>query len=136
MRFKHRQSDRLPEINLTPMLNVMMGILAFFVMVTMMLTTEQGVQVQLPNNPDSIAPPPGERPEPLLVKLNAQGILLNDQPATQAQLQQAMQIYLASHSEGGVVLQAAPEIPYEQVLQLLGEMKDTGGNRVSLAIDD
>ncbi|PSB68311.1 biopolymer transporter ExbD, partial [filamentous cyanobacterium CCP1] len=43
MRFKHRQQSQLPEVNLIPMLNVMMGILAFFVMITMMLTTQQGV---------------------------------------------------------------------------------------------
>jgi len=27
-------------------------------------------------------------------------------------------------------------LPYEKVLQLLGKMRDLGGDRVSLAIDD
>lgn len=137
MRFKHRQpNDKLPEINLIPMLNVMMGILAFFVMVTMMLTTEQGVQVQLPNDPKTNASPPANLPDPLLVKLDLQGISFKDQPVTQEQLKQQMQVHLASHAAGFVVLQADPEVPYEQVLQLLGEMKDVGGDRVSLAIDE
>lgn len=137
MRFKHRQpNDKLPEINLTPMLNVMMGILAFFVMVTMMLTTEQGVQVQLPNAPNTNTFPPEELPDPLLVKLDLQGISLQNQPVTSEQLKQQMQVFLASQSRGFVVLQANPEVPYEQVIQLLGEMKDIGGDRVSLAIDE
>lgn len=137
MRFKYRQpNDKLPEINLIPMLNVMMGILAFFVMVTMMLTTEQGVQVQLPNAPNTTTSPPAELADPLLVKLDLQGISFQDQPVTSEQLKQQMQVFLASHAEGFIVLQANPEVPYEQVIQLLGEMKDVGGDRVSLAIDE
>lgn len=136
MRFKHQQQyDKLPEINLTPMLNVMMGILAFFVMITMMLTTQQGVQVQLPNSPET-SPPLSDPPEPLLVTLNNQGIVLADQPMTEAQLQQQMQRYLAENLEGFVVLQSEPDVPYEHVIQLLGKMKDVGGDRISLSIDE
>lgn len=136
MRFKHQQQyDKLPEINLTPMLNVMMGILAFFVMITMMLTTQQGVQVQLPNSPET-SPPLSDPSEPLLVTLNNQGIVLADQPMTEAQLQQQMQRYLAENLEGFVVLQSEPDVPYEHVIQLLGKMKDVGGDRVSLSIDE
>jgi biopolymer transport protein ExbD len=137
MRFKQRQQQAsLPEINLIPMLNVMMGILAFFVMVTMMLTTQQGVEVQLPGNPDAAAPPPTDVPDPLVVTLELQGISLEDQSITTAQLSQQMEAYLATYKTGIVVLQADPEVPYEQVVQLLGDMKDIGGDRVSLAIDE
>ncbi|WAL61669.1 ExbD/TolR family protein [Thermocoleostomius sinensis] len=137
MRFKQRpQQAALPEINLIPMLNVMMGILAFFVMVTMMLTTQQGVEVQLPGAPDAATPPPTDTPDPLVVTLTLQGIALEDQPVTNAQLTQAMQRYLETYRTGIVVLQADPNVPYEQVVQQLGVMKDIGGNRVSLAIDE
>lgn len=136
VRFRNRQQgSQLPEVNLVPMMDVLMTVLTFFIIISMLLTTEQGVQVQLPNNPDTATPPPSVLPDPLLVKLNAQGILLNDRPASREQLQQQMQVYLSTHTQGFVVLQADPEIPYEQVIQLLGEMKDIGGDRVSLAID-
>lgn len=137
MRFKHRQrNDRLPEVNLVPMMDVLMTVLTFFIIVSMMLTMQQGVQVQLPNNLDVATPPPGELPDPLLVKLNSQSILSNDRPVTQEQLKQQMQAYLARYSQGVVVLQADPNVAYEQVIQLLGEMKDIGGDRVTLAIDE
>lgn len=113
-----------------------MTVLTFFIIISMLLTSEQGVQVQLPNNPDTATPPPSDLPDPLLVKLSTQGISLNGRPASRKQLQQQMQTYLTGNTEGFVVLQAAPEIPYEQVIQLLGEMKDVGGDRVSLAIDE
>jgi biopolymer transport protein ExbD len=47
MRFKQEQSSKLPQVDLIPMLNVMMGILAFFVMITMSLGSEQLIEVQL-----------------------------------------------------------------------------------------
>ncbi|NJO72485.1 MAG: biopolymer transporter ExbD [Leptolyngbyaceae cyanobacterium RM1_406_9] len=135
MRFKDRhQTSQLPEIELTPMLNVMMGILAFFVMITMSLTAQQSVDIQLPNSAESASQTAS--PELLVVKLTQQGqILLNDQPATRSQLAPQMQQYLGSNQEGFVILTADRQIPYEQVVQLLGEMREIGGDRVSLAID-
>jgi biopolymer transport protein ExbD len=46
-----------------------------------------------------------------------------------------MQQYLGSNREGFVILTADRQIPYEQVVQLLGEMREIGGDRVSLAVD-
>jgi biopolymer transport protein ExbD len=135
MRFKDRhQTSQLPEIELTPMLNVMMGILAFFVMITMSLTAQQSVDIQLPDSAESASQ--AAAPDPLVVKLTQQGqILLNDQPATRGQLAPQMQQYLGSNREGFVILTADRQIPYEQVVQLLGEMREIGGDRVSLAVD-
>lgn len=116
------------------MLNVMMGILAFFVMITMSLTAQQSVDIQLPDSAESA--PQTAAPDPLVVKLTQQGqILLNDQPATHSQLAPQMQQYLGSNREGFVILTADRQIPYEQVVQLLGEMREIGGDRVSLAVD-
>lgn len=116
------------------MLNVMMGILAFFVMITMSLTAQQSVDIQLPNSAESA--PQTTAPDPLVVKLTQQGqILLNDQPATRSQLAPQMQQYLGNNQEGFVILTAERQIPYEQVVQLLGEMREIGGDRVSLAVD-
>ncbi|WP_416667399.1 ExbD/TolR family protein [Egbenema bharatensis] len=136
MRFKHqRQAASIPEVNLTPMLNVMMGILAFFVMITMLLTAQEGVQVELPGNPDTAPSPPPDIPEPLIVNLTTQGILLNQQPIADTQLEEQMQLYLAANPEGTIALQPELDVPYDRVLQLLSQMSAIGGEQVSLAID-
>ncbi|MBD2464507.1 biopolymer transporter ExbD [Oscillatoria sp. FACHB-1407] len=136
MRFRDRnKNSQMLEIELTPMLNVMMGILAFFVMITMTLTVEQGVEVELPNSAEN-APPTTAEPDPLIVQLDAQGqLLLNNQPFTEDQLSPQIQAYLTSNRAGFVVLQASPDLPYEQVIRLLGDLKEIGGDRVSLAIE-
>ena len=136
MRFKsQRQSSSIPTIDLIPMLNVIMGVLAFFVMTSMMLATQEGVDVQLPSSESEITQP-GIIPEPLVAQLKPQGqILLGNQPVSKEQLFGQMQAYLGQNPKGAVLLQADNKIPYEQVIQLLGEMRDVGGDRVSLAIE-
>ncbi|MEO1209771.1 MAG: biopolymer transporter ExbD [Cyanobacteria bacterium J06638_20] len=136
MRFKNRvQSGKMPQVNLIPMLNVMMGILAFFVMITMMLTNEQGVEVQLPAGEN--APPPDDEPPPVLVvELNAQGqFFVEEEPFEQQQLESQLRLFLRRDEEAFVVLQADETLPYERVLQTLAELKAIGGDRVSLGIE-
>jgi biopolymer transport protein ExbD len=134
MRFKHRQQNSLPELNLVPMLDVLMTVLTFFIVISMTLTMEKGVEVELPNSEDSGTP--AAAPTPLVVKMNPQNeILLNAQSSTEEQLPAQIQSYLANNPKGFVVLQADPQLPYEQVVQMLGDMKKIGGDRVSLAIE-
>ncbi len=134
MRFKtQRQDSSIPSVDLIPMLNVIMGVLAFFVMTSMMLATEQGVDVQLPSSEGSATEQ--NSPEPLIAEVNRQGqILLGNQPISKEQLVQQMQAYLGKNPKGAVLLKADPKLPYDQVVQLLGEMRNVGGDRVSLAI--
>lgn len=135
MQFKSQQQDsKLPEINVIPMLTVMMGTLAFFVIVTVLFTTQQGVDVTLPGIEGSTTQE--ATPDPLVVELNQQGkILLGSQPMGRDQLAQQIRAYLERNPKGAVLLKADSGLPYEQVVQLLGEMRNTGGDRVSLAID-
>lgn len=117
------------------MLNVIMGVLAFFVMTSMLLTTQEGVNVQLPNTENSQTQPP-EKPTPLIVQLKPQGqLIIGNQSVSQEQLFEQIQIYLSQNPQGAVFLQADSQLPYEQVIQVLAQMRDVGGDRVSLAID-
>lgn len=136
MRFKHqRHESRTPVLNLVPMLDVLMTVLTFFIVVSMTLTLQTGVDIDLPSK-DNVALPE-KTPEPLVVKLDAQGQLaVNAQPLGSDQLQSLLQTYLRANPKGTVVLQANQQLPYEKVVQLLTEMKAVGGDRVSLAVDE
>lgn len=133
MRFK--QQVKPPELNLVPMLDVLMTVLTFFIVVSMTLTLDSGVEVELPNSEDANLPPTAT-PDPLIVRLDPQGqLFIGDRPSAPNVLASQMQIYLSSNKEGFVVLQADPDLPYQQVVQVLGDMKEIGGDRVSLAIE-
>ncbi|WNZ43668.1 biopolymer transporter ExbD [Leptolyngbya boryana CZ1] len=124
----------MPEINLVPMMDVIMTILTFFIIVSMTLTNFQSVDVALPTARSGVN---RERPiEPMIVGLNQQQqILLEGSPATREQLAQAIQNYLAQNPKGSVVLKADQRLPYQQVIQVLATLKEVGGDRVSLAIE-
>lgn len=135
MRSKARQrGTSMPEINLVPMMDVIMTILTFFIIVSMTLTNFQSVDVALPTAQSGVN---RERPiEPMIVGLNQQQqILLQGSPATREQLAQAIQNYLAQNPKGSVVLKADQRLPYQQVIQVLATLKEVGGDRVSLAIE-
>ncbi len=135
MRFKSQQKkSEMPEVNLVPMMDVLMTILTFFIIIAMTLTTQQTVNVTLPSaNAGAVEL---KEPDPLIIGLNLQGeILLDSKTVSQAELSQRMQSYLVQNPKGAVILKAADKIPYEQVVKLLGTMRDVGGDRVSLAIE-
>jgi biopolymer transport protein ExbD len=70
------------------------------------------------------------------VSLNEQEqIFLGNQSISEAQLDQPIKTYLQQNPEGSVLLRADKKLAYEKVVQLLGKMRDIGGDRVSLAID-
>ena len=136
MRFKSKQkSSQMPEINLVPMMDVIMTILTFFIIVSMTLTNQQNaVNVTLPSVGKGLSEQ--KIPDPLVVSINQQGeLFLGKQQITEAQLAQPMQAYLQQHPEGAVVLNADRKLPYEEVVKVLGKMRDIGGDRVSLAIE-
>lgn len=136
MRFKSQQkSSQMPEVNLVPMMDVIMTVLTFFIIVSMTLRSEQGtVNVTLPSAGAGVSNQ--NTPDPLVVSLNEQEqIFLGNEPISDAQLAQSIKAYLQQNSQGSVLLRADKKLAYEKVVQLLGKMRDIGGDRVSLAID-
>ena len=138
MRFKRLQQDaKLPEVNLIPMLNVMMGVLAFFVTITMTLSAQLMLEMQLPSDADDVPPEAlAAFPDPLIVEMNRQEqLFIKDRPASLEQLQQEIQIYLQKNPKGSVFLKPDRQLSYETVMKILGEMEAVGRDRVSLAIE-
>lgn len=137
MRFRESNNTPSPQVDLIPMLTVMMGVLAFFVVVTITLGDEQLVDMQLPPAQPEDQPPPQLTAEPFIVELNqGGGILLNNQPIDKESMKAQMESYLDQKSDNAVYLLPNRDLPYEEVMQFLGEMRAIGGDRVSLAIEE
>ncbi|WAL61668.1 ExbD/TolR family protein [Thermocoleostomius sinensis] len=139
MRFKHRQQGSdLPEVNLVPMMDVLMTVLTFFIIVSMTLRGQQLANVRLPET-DGAGGVPAEETEAtvtLVVGLNAENeILINNQPVTTTQLTQQIQQFLSENPQGMVLLKADRGLRFSQVSQVLKTMRDIGGSQVSLAFD-
>lgn len=138
MRFKHRPRSQLPEMNLVPMMDVLLTVLTFFIIVSMTLRGQQLSNVRLPQTGDvgSETTKTEEEDVTLVVGLNTnKEILLDNQPVTVEQLHQRIQDFLLENPEGTVILKADRGLTFSDVTSLLKTMRDVGGNRVSLAFD-
>jgi biopolymer transport protein ExbD len=117
------------------MLDVLMTVLTFFIIVSMTLAIDKTMEVQLPSNASPTPSPSQKEPDPLVVEMTKQGLTIKDQPVTPPQLMPQVKTYLVQNPKGFAVLRADPQVPYEQVIRVLGEMQSVGGDRVSLALD-
>jgi biopolymer transport protein ExbD len=135
MRFKQQQQSKLPQVDLIPMLNVMMGILAFFVMITMTLGSEQLIDVQLPPEQTEDEPPPLPDDPFIVAMVGTNQVELNGQPIEVEALKAQMVAYLSQDPDNVVFILPDYDLPYEQVMQFLGAMRAVGGDQVSLAIE-
>ncbi|MDY6937385.1 MAG: biopolymer transporter ExbD [Cyanobacteriota bacterium] len=141
MRFQDKNElGEIPEVDITPMLNVIMVVLAFFVIVSTTLTGEpETVQVNLPSESDSEPaeeePDDSEPPPVLRANVDAEGgITLDERPYSKEEMLAIVPAFLENNPESSVYLIPDPELPYEQVIQLLAAMRDVGGDRISLAV--
>lgn len=137
MRFKSQRSNQeLPEVNLVPMMDVLMVVLTFFIIVSMTLTGQQIANVQIPQTDGAGVKKSNEDKPALAIGLTADNeIVFEDEPIDATQLATAMQEFLIENPEGVVLLKADRELDYSEVVQLLKTMRDIGGDRVSLAIE-
>jgi len=150
MRFRHRQMrwpkagrrpSQVPEVNLVPMMDVLMTVLTFFIIISMSLTGQQLLNnVHLPQilgeADELVEDKTNVRLEALIVGLDASGaLLLDNEPVAFSQVAQRIRTYFQDHPDGRVILKADRSLSYEQVATLLTDLRDIGGNRVSLAVE-
>ena len=134
-----RKESKIPTIDLVPMLTVMMGVLAFFVVIAVSLGSEQLIEVELPPEQTEDIPPDQlpSADEIFIVEMDEdQEMSLNGQPIDSNQLALEIDNYLTQNPSKTVYLVPDQELPYENVMQFLGDMRAVGGDRVSLALED
>jgi len=138
MRRRRTPASKIPEVNLVPMMDVLMTVLTFFIIISMTLTGRQLIGIDIP---DDVAGVDEEvdaevQAESLIIGLNSNGeILFEDQTISFQQLTQRIRTYFAENPEGNLILKADKELPYNEVAVFLTDLRDIGGNRVSLAVE-
>jgi len=135
MRRRSRNAQGTPEVNLVPMLDVLMTVLTFFIIISMTLTGQQLPNLTLPLGGDASEPDQSDgETKSLIVGLdNDNQLLINQQPVSRSELSTEIQLYLSQNSEGMVVLKADQDLPYDEVVEVLRMLRDIGGDRVGLA---
>ena len=128
---RRRRRSPMAEINVTPMVDVMLVLLIIFMVTAPLLTA--GVQVDLP---ESKAAALEQDQQPVSISLDASGaVFVDDAPvAADALPARLQQLVASSREEGGprIYLRADRGLDYGRVMQLMGEMNRAGLRRVAL----
>jgi biopolymer transport protein ExbD len=137
MRVKRRRGDSgVPEVNLVPMMDVMMSVLTFFIIISMSMSGLNIVNVKVPLLGDGAAVVERKEPKKLIFGLTQQGkLLLENRELSNDQMAQEMVKFLDENADGIVILKADSKLTYDKVEDLLKLMRDVGGDRVSLAVE-
>ncbi len=128
-----RRGRRSPmsEINVTPMVDVMLVLLIIFMVTAPLLAT--GVQVDLP---ETKAAPLDQDREPIAISIDASGtVFVDEAPVPEETLGARLQQVAASSSEDGgprIFLRADRALDYGRVMTVMGESNRAGLRRVSL----
>jgi TolR protein len=118
----------LAEINVTPMVDVMLVLLVIFMVTAPLLTV--GVPVDLPK---TTAAKLTEPKKPIVVSINREDALfIGNQPVAKADLAGRLEALAAADPDRIVYVRGDRTVPYGRLMDLLGVVNTAGFTRVSL----
>ena len=118
----------LAEINVTPLVDVMLVLLIIFMVTAPLMTS--GVPVDLPK---ANAQPINNDSEPLTVSLNAEGkIFLQDQEVSAEDLVPKLQAIAKNNPERRIFVRGDKDIAYGKIMQVMGTIAQGGFTKVAL----
>jgi biopolymer transport protein ExbD len=118
----------MAEINVTPMVDVMLVLLIIFMVTAPLMMAQLPIEL-----PKSSAQDLGKPPEPLIVGLDAQGnFYVGGDQVSEADLPAKLQGIAQNNPDQIVYVRADKGIPYGQVIGLLSTVGKAGFYKISL----
>lgn len=128
---RQRRAQPFCEINITPMVDVMLVLLVIFMVAAPMMTT--GVTVDLPQ---AKATPVQGQDEPLSISVRADGkIYLQETPVTIKNLQAKLKAITGEKRDIRIFVRGDKTIDYGRMIQVVTEINTAGFNKVALITD-
>ena len=122
----------MAEINVTPMVDVMLVLLIIFMVAAPLLTV--GVPVELPKTAATALP--SETEEPLTLTIAADGaVSIQNTEVSRDELVARLRAIAAERSDDRVFLRADGAVPYNTVAQIMGALNAGGFSSIGLVTD-
>ncbi len=129
----HAASGAMSDINITPLIDVMLVLLIIFMVVTPL--AQMGLDISLPQ------PPPPNQPEQktpsnqVVLALEEGAITVNKNPVTVEDLEARLRDIYQARSDKTIFVRATGEVPYGRVVQAMDLAKAAGVERIGIISD-
>ncbi|HWB52437.1 MAG TPA: biopolymer transporter ExbD [Stellaceae bacterium] len=121
----------MADINVTPLVDVMLVLLVVFMVTAPLLTV--GVPVDLPQTQ---APPINEPKEPTVITVNKEGVLyIQDNVVPMDTLVAKLQAITGSNPDAVLYVRGDKDINYGKVLEVMSLISNAGFHKVSLVAE-
>jgi biopolymer transport protein TolR len=120
-----KSRSAMSEINVTPLVDVMLVLLIIFMVTAPLL--QQGIDVNLPKAKGKDLPP--EERITLVIKKSGT-LYMNDSPVSIPEMKKKLESI--SKLNPNVFLKADTSVPYGLVVEVMGEIKDSGVEKLGM----
>jgi biopolymer transport protein TolR len=121
----NRERNVLSEINVTPFVDVMLVLLVIFMVTAPLL--QQGIDVNLPKAKGKDLPPE----ERINLTIKKGGVIyMNDNPVSMTEMRKKLDAI--SKLNPNVFLKADKDVPYGLVVEVMGEIKEAGIEKLGM----
>jgi biopolymer transport protein ExbD len=128
-----KQAVRGPkgEINVTPMIDVLLVLLIIFMVISPTLSV--GLDSQIPQSNSEVIHPKAMINEAIVISMKADfSIEINQEPVPIHELQDRLRVILKSRTDRSVFLQADFNLPFEAVAATIDGARSAGADRIGL----
>ena len=121
------------QINVTPLVDVVLVLLIIFMVITPML--QMGYHVNTPPEVESAAPPPSE--DQIILRMDAQGrMFINRETILPSEFTQRLQATMKNRESKMVFFAAAGDLPFGKVAEFLDMCRGSGANNLGIVFDE
>jgi len=131
---KRKKSNAIVDINVTPMVDVMLVLLIIFMVITPMLS--KGVSVDLVRTRNHIAMDEADQEDAILIAVTRDGsVFLGRSRIAAAELKTEVEDILSSRIDKTVYVKSDSRATYERVVEVVNILRSAGCDQVGLLTD-